>query len=259
MSETGAVAAIATRDVLKFMRDPSRVVLSFLVPFLLIVLLAGTLQLNLGGAIRFNFTAFIFTGVLGMTIFQSSMQGVASLLEDRQNDFAQEMFVAPISRYAIVLGKILGEAMVAMTQTIPLVVLALALRVSVSPERLALVLIAAIAGCLLGGSVGLLALSVINTQQAANQLFNFVLLPQLFLAGVFSPINRLPWYLEILSLLSPLRYVVDLLRGVLYFGSPAYSQVVLFPPLVNLSIIGVMFAAFMVVGTALFVRRETNR
>ena len=259
MSEAGAIAAIATRDVLKFLRDPSRVILSFLVPFLLIVLLAGTLQLNLGGRIKFNFTSFIFTGVLGMTIFQSSMQGVASLLEDRQNDFAQEIFVAPISRYAIVFGKIVGEAVVAMAQTVPLILLALILRVSIPPERLGLILIAAVAACLLGGSVGLLAMTVINTQQAANQLFNFVLLPQLFLAGVFNPINRLPWYLEILSLLSPLRYVVDLLRGVLYFGTPAYNQVVLFAPLTNIAVMAAMFAVFMLTGTALFVRRETNR
>ena len=36
-----------------------------------------------------------------------------SLIEDRENDFTQELFIAPISRYAIVFGKILGEALVA--------------------------------------------------------------------------------------------------------------------------------------------------
>ena len=102
MHELSAVTAIATRDLLKFLRDRSRVILAFLLPFLLMVLLGSTVQLNLGKAAGFNFLAFTFTGVLGMTIFQSSVQGIASLLDDRQNDFAQEIFVAPISRYAIV-------------------------------------------------------------------------------------------------------------------------------------------------------------
>jgi hypothetical protein len=51
-------------------------------------------------------------------------------------------------------------------------------------------------------------MSMINSQQAANQIFNLLLVPQFFLAGVFSPIAVLPWYLEILSRLSPMRYVI---------------------------------------------------
>jgi ABC-2 type transport system permease protein len=259
MHELSAIAAIALRDLVKFLRDRSRLVLSFLVPFLLMFLLGGTVQRNLGRAVGFNLIGFTFTGVLGMTVFQSSVHGIASLLDDRRNDFAQEIFVAPVSRYAIVLGKITGETMVAIAQTIPLVTFAFVLRVPISPRQLMLMAPVALISCLLGGSFGLVAMSVINSQQAANQVFNFLLLPQLFLAGVFNPIAAMPWYLAILSRLSPLRYVVDLFRDVLYAGRPEYHQVVLLDPLTNLLTITLMFAAFMLVGTALFVRREANR
>jgi hypothetical protein len=83
MTELSAIAAIATRDFFKFLRDRSRLVLSVLVPFLLLFLLGSTVQLNLGRAAGFNFIGFTFSGVLGMTIFQSSVQGIASLLDDR--------------------------------------------------------------------------------------------------------------------------------------------------------------------------------
>lgn len=259
MNELSAVAAIATRDFFKFLRDRSRLVLSFLVPFLLLVLLGSTLQANLHSAGGFNFIGFTFTGVLGLTVFQSSVQGIASLLDDRQNDFAQELFVAPVSRHSIVFGKIVGETMVAVAQTIPLVALALVLRVSITPAQLVLMAPVVLLSCLLGGSFGLVAMSLINSQQAANQIFNFLLLPQLFLAGVFNPIKTMPWYLEVLSRLSPLRYVVDLLRDVMYTGRPEYHKVVLLDPVTNLVTIALMFATFMLAGTALFVRRETNR
>jgi ABC-2 type transport system permease protein len=259
VNEPSAIAAIAARDFFKFLRDRSRLTLSFLVPFLLMFLLGNTVQLNLGRAAGFNFIGFTFTGVLGMTVFQSSMQGIASLLDDRQNDFAQEIFVAPVSRYSIIFGKIAGETMVAIAQTIPLVALALILRVAISPQELMLMLPVALVSCLLGGSFGLVAMALINSQQAANQIFNFLLLPQLFLAGVFSPIKVMPWYFELLSRLSPMRYVVDLFRDVLYTGRPEYRKVVLLGPLTNLLTMALMFAAFMLVGTAMFVRRETNR
>ncbi|HEX6351230.1 MAG TPA: ABC transporter permease, partial [Candidatus Dormibacteraeota bacterium] len=98
MKELHAVLAIASRDVLKLMRDRARLVFSFIFPIIFIGLMGGTLQANLGRAAGFNFIGFIFTGVLAMTLFQSTAQGLISLLEDRENDFAQEMFVAPVSR-----------------------------------------------------------------------------------------------------------------------------------------------------------------
>jgi ABC-2 type transport system permease protein len=259
MNDMSAVAAIASRDLFKFLRDRARLIGTFVFPFLLMFLMGGTLQLNLGKAAGFNFIGFTFTGVLGMTIFQSSAQGIASLLEDRQNDFAQEMFVSPVSRYAIVGGKILGESLVALAQAIPLVLFALILRVPLTMPEVALLLPVAVLGCLVGGSFGLLGMSIINDQRAANQIFNFILLPQFFLAGVFNPIKVLPWYLEVLSRISPMRYVVDLFRGVVYAGRPEYSKVVLLDPAVNLLVMAVMFGVFIVAGTALFVRRETNR
>jgi ABC-2 type transport system permease protein len=259
MNEISAISAIAARDIFKFLRDRSRLIGAFIFPFLFLFLFGGTMQLNLGRSAGFNFVAFTFTGVLGMTLFQSSMQGIASLLDDRQNDFAQEMFVSPVSRYSIVFGKILGETAVAIAQVIPLIVFAVVLRISISPQQIALMVPVALLSCLLGGSFGLIAMALINTQQAANQIFNFLLLPQFFLAGVFTPIAVLPWYLEILSRLSPMRYVVDVFRDILYAGRPEYHRVVLADPTTNMAIMALMFAAFMLGGTALFVRRETNR
>jgi len=119
VTEVTAILAIASRDVRKLFRDRTRLAFTLVFPFLFIGLMGGTLQGNLGRAAGFNFVGFIFTGVLGMTLFQSAAQGLISLIEDRENDFSQEMFVAPISRYSIVSGKILGETIVSFTQAIP--------------------------------------------------------------------------------------------------------------------------------------------
>ena len=56
-----------------------------------------------------------------------------------------------------------------------------------------------------------------------------------------------------------LRYVIDLARGVVFAGSRDYARVVLLSPVTNAAVLALMFAAFMVLGTTLFVRRETNR
>jgi len=245
--------------MLKFLRDPSRLVSAFIFPFLLMFLMGGTLQLNLGAAAGFNFISFTFTGFLGMTLFQSTAQGLTSLMDDRQNDFAQEIFVSPVSRYSIVFGKIFGETMVAIAQVLPFVLFAAVLRVPLTATSLALLVPVALLSCFMGGAFGLLLLNTMSDSRASNQVFNFVFLPQYFLAGLISPINHLPWYLLILSLASPMRYVIDLARGVVFAGTRDYSRVVLLSPITNTAVLALMFAVFMVLGTALFVRRETNR
>jgi ABC-2 type transport system permease protein len=180
-------------------------------------------------------------------------------MDDRQTDFAQELFVSPISRYAIVIGKILGEAAVAIAQVLPFVVFAFILRVPLTPIHVALLVPVALLSCFMGGAFGLLLLNTMSDNRASNQIFNFVFLPQYFLAGLISPINVLPWYLAALSLLSPMRYVIDLTRGVVFSGTPEYRQVVLAEPATNVAVLLLMFAVFMILGTTLFVRRETNR
>ena len=259
MTEVGAVLAIASRDVLKLFRDRTRLVFTIVFPFIFIGLMGGTLQGNLGRAAGFNFVDFIFTGVLGMTLFQTAAQGLISLIQDRETDFSQEMFVSPISRYSIVFGKIAGETTVSFVQAIPTIGLALALRVPLSPLQVLLLLPASVGACLLGAAFGVAAMSLLNNQRAAQQIFPFLVFPQFFLAGIFNPIKVLPWYLAPFSLISPLRYAVDLLRGVAFSGRPEYDKVVLFNPLTNLVVMSAMFAAFLVLGTALFVRQETNR
>lgn len=258
-AQLDAILTIAYRDVLKFARDPVRIVASFLFPVVFVAVLGGSLQGNLGELAGFDFLVFTFTGVLAQTLFQSSALGLISMIEDRENDFSQEIFVAPISRYAIVFGKILGESLVALAQGIGLVAIGLLIGISLSARQLLVLLPAGVATCLLGGAFGVIVLSRLGSQRAAQQLFPFVFLPQFFLAGIFSPIQVLPWYLEILSRISPLRYAVDLLRGLFYAGEPDEAAVVLDPVPINLLIVGGMFAVFLIVGTALFVRGERNR
>ena len=259
MRELNAIMAIAGRDLLKFLRDPGRIIGALIFPFAMMFLLGGTLQLNLGKSAGFNFIAFTFTGFLGMTLFQSTATGLTSLMDDRQNDFAQELFVSPVSRYSILFGKLVGETMVAIAQVLPMIAFAFILRVPLTPAHVVLLVPVAILSCFMGGAFGLIMLNMMSDARAAAQLFNLVFLPQYFLSGMISPINVLPWYLEVVSLASPMRYVIDLARGVVFAGSPEYGRVVLLSPITNVAVLVLMFVVFLVIGTTLFVRRETNR
>ncbi len=259
MNEVNAIFAIAYRDLLKLLRDPIRMASTFIFPLIFIGILGGSLQANLGTSIGYNLTTFVFTGVLAQTLFQSTTQGVISLLDDRENDFSQEIFVSPISRYSIVFGKIAGESLVAVPQGIAIIVFGLALGVPFTLPQLFGLAVTGLAVSLLGGGFGILLLSSFNSRRAANEIFPFILFPQFFTAGVFTPVKVLPPYLEFLSRISPMRYGVDLMRGIFYSGQPDYGSVVLDSLGLDIAVTAALFGVFMVIGTALFVRNERNR
>lgn len=257
--EANAIIAIAFRDFLKLLRDPARMVATFVFPLVFIGILGNSLQANLGAAAGYNILIFTFTGVLAQTVYQSTTAGIISLMEDRENDFSQEVFVSPVSRYSIIFGKILGETLVALPQGIAILLFALVIGVPLSWAQVAGLAVVAFISALYGGAFGVMLLALVTSRRAADQIFPFLILPQFFTAGIFAPIKVLPFYLEILSLLSPLRYAVDLMRGIFYLGQPEYDLIVLSSPLVNLAVIGATFGIFLLIGTFLFVRSERNR
>jgi ABC-2 type transport system permease protein len=263
MHTFNAVMTIGYRDFMKFVRDRPRIFSSFIFPFIFIAILGTSLQANVGEDVGYNFLVFVFVGVLAQTMFQSAAMGLISLIDDRDNDFSQAIFVAPISRYAIVFGKIAGESLVALGQGLGILLFAFILQIQLTVLTVIALFPAAVAVCLLGGAFGLIVMVNIKSRRGAEQIFPLLLLPQIFLSGVLVPINELPLPLSILSHLSPLRYAVDLMRGIFYSVNPAYTAeydaVVLQPPLVNLVLMTAIFIGCMLVGTRLFVQGERNR
>lgn len=257
--EINAVSAIAFRDLLKFLRDRTRVLSTFIFPFVFIGVLGASLQSNLGENAGFNFMTFVFIGVLAQTFFESTASGIISLIEDRENDFSQEIFVSPISRYSIVIGKILGETSVSLAQGIGILFFGLLIGIKFTLSDFILLAPVVVLICLFGGAFGLIVMTNLKSRRAADQVFPFIIFPQFFLSGIFNPIKDLPWYLFILSRLTPMTYAVDLGRSVFYLGKEDYGQVVLHPWYVNAAIIVLFFIVFISIGTYLFVRNERNK
>lgn len=259
MTDFYAVLTLAYRDLMKLLRDPARLISSLMFPLLFIVILGGSLQSSFGADSKFDYLAFVFTGVFGQTLFQSAAMGVVSLIDDRENDFSQEVFVSPISRYSIILGKIVGETLVALVQALGVLAFGIMVGVKFSLGQLAGLSWSGIVTCLFGAAFGVIVLSNLNNRRTADQIFPYIIMPQFFLAGVFNPIKQLPWYLDVLSRISPMRYAVDLTRDAFYNVRADYSTAVIQGMGYNLLFMAAGFLLFLVIGTFLFVKKEQNR
>lgn len=259
MREFNAILTIAFRDLTKLLRDKPRILAGLVFPVIFIGILGGSLSSNIGKSLGFDFLTFVFTGVFAQVFFQSSAAGVISLIQDRENDFSQELFVAPVNRHSIIFGKILGETLVSAVQIAGIFVFGIILGVAFSAKIVLLLILTGLTASFLGGAFGVLVLANIGSQRTMAQIFPFVLFPQIFLSGVFAPIQNFPPLLALLAKIAPLTYAVDLVRYAYYAGTPELSKVTAFSLGADILIVLALFLVFLFVGTALFVRKERSR
>jgi ABC-2 type transport system permease protein len=258
-AEASALLAIAQRDVIKLIRDRPRLAVNLAFPVLLIAGLGGLLQATVGKVTGLSTITLAFTGVLAASLFQSSAAGMISIVEDRENDFSRELFIAPVSRLTLLAGKIAGESAVAVSQGVCIVAFAIAFGVRMTGWQVLGLAGTGLACCLLGAAFGLATIAALPNQRSAMQIFQFLIIPQYVLGGVLVPLAGAPRLLGALAWLMPMRYCVDLTRAAFYAGRASYARVVIGGPVLDVVVIAALTAALLWAGAALFSHRERVR
>jgi ABC-2 type transport system permease protein len=110
-----------------------------------------------------------------------------------------------------------------------------------------------------GGALSVLIASIFTSPKGVDQMVILITFIEMFLSGAFIPVNNSSGVLGILAHAMPMTYMVDLLRGLVYQGTPTYGHIVLYNPILDSVIVAVSSIVFFVVGTFLFVRGERNR
>src|SRR5439155_1686390 len=71
-----------------------------------------------------GYVLFMYPGIIGMSVLFTSIVSGISIIWDREFGFLKEVLVAPVPRWAVAVGKILGGATAAMAQAVILIALA---------------------------------------------------------------------------------------------------------------------------------------
>jgi ABC-2 type transport system permease protein len=213
-----AVSIVWRRELIRFRSDRLRAITSLVQPVLfLFVLGTGLSRLaSRGLPVGVDFRTFIYPGVLAMSVLFTSIFSAASIVWDREFGFLREMLVAPVRRWAIVVGKVAGGATVATFQGIIFLALAGVAHVPYDP-----LLLLTLVGELLLLSATLTAFGVmmaarIKQIQAFMALTQMVVLPLFFLSGALYPLNGLPAWLTVLTRIDPITYIVVPMRHAVF-------------------------------------------
>ncbi|MEJ2860496.1 ABC transporter permease [Actinomycetospora flava] len=217
-TEARAATVVWQREMIRFVKDRSRILSSLAQPLLFLFVLGSGLGSLLGGSTggSVQFTTFLFPGVMAISVlFTAAFAGI-SIVWDREFGFLREMLVAPVSTAAILVGKATGGATVATLQCLVLLALAGLVGVPYDP----LMLLAMVGLIFLMGfmitALGLVLAARVRQIQTAMPLVQLVITPLMFLSGALFPLSGLPTWLAVLTHINPMTYAVEPLRSVVF-------------------------------------------
>ena len=181
---------------------------------------------------------FMIPGVIGMILFAlTSILTASAIVRERERGTIEQLIVTPIRPWELVLGKLLPYVILAFLNAFE--VLAIGHYWFHVPIRGSLWLIAGASFLFLLTSlgIGLFASTIANTQQEAMLTVWMLMLPSLFLAGFFFPLEAMPKVLQWISYFFPLRYYLVIIRSLMLKGVGASAFQL---DLVALAIFGVV-------------------
>jgi len=216
-----AAAALASREFVRFVRQPNRVVGAVGQPVLFWLFFGAGFHesLQIPGAGQQNYLEYYFPGTLVLILLFTAIFTTISVIEDRREGFLQSVLVSPIPRWAVVLGKLAGATAIAVAQGG--LFLLLALTIGVTPPFWAWL---ALIGFLVLTSLALTGLGFVlawrmDSVQGFHAVMSLFLLPLWLLSGALFP-NPAGW-LAAITAVNPLTYAVAGVRHLLYAGNAA--------------------------------------
>ncbi|MDR1769274.1 MAG: ABC transporter permease [Hungatella sp.] len=257
--EVSTIWAIICREISVAFKSPGTLFMSLSMPIVMMGMIGGNLTQNMASGLNFDFGLFMLVGMMINMLFMATTQGVSTLVDDNEDNFSEEMLIAPVSRYAIVIGKILGSSFSAIVTMLGTLAVGALMEITLSVGQFLVILALSPLICLSAGALSMLFIGLIKNRKAANIAVMLITMPQMFLSGAIIPIGNSNGILWLISRVLPMTYSLDLTRAVVYAGTPEYASVVLFNPAVSLIATVAITVICLTVGTAFYARSEKNR
>jgi ABC-2 type transport system permease protein len=216
IQQANVLGGRALRDAL---RTPESLVPTLFIPMFFLVVNLG----QAGKIFPSSSTSFLHGQSYAAFQLPSSLLLAASfgsaalfLVEDIEGGYFDKLRAAPVSRSALVIGRLLAEAAKSAVITVALVVLALPFGISIASGPLGFVLLLVLTSLWAVVFAGFMQLIALKTRSAAaTNSGGLVFFPLLFLTPNFVPRDLLTRPMEIAATFNPVTYVMEALRSLI--------------------------------------------
>lgn len=190
-SGTAAAWMLAKREWIRFFRQRNRVTAAIVQPLVFWLLFGLGLRGSFSFAGEQDFLQYFLPGTVGLIVLFTAIFATISVIEDRREGFMQSVLVAPVGRWPVLAGKVLGGSAIAWVQAVFFLLLVYLfgpadIGWTVIPLLLLLALVA-IAMC----SLGMIVAWPMDSTQGFHAIMMLGLMPMWLLSGSFFPVPPL--------------------------------------------------------------------
>ena len=221
-----ALAAVAGREVGKFVRQRGRLLSALVRPALWLLVFAAGFQNVFGVSVvapyqsYVEYQVYIVPGLIGMVLLFNSMQSSLAMVYDREMGLMRLLLTAPLPRWYLLFAKLAAGTLLSVLQVYAFLALCWVAQVDLPWLGTLAALPAVVLGGLMLGSLGLLlSVSVKQLENFAGTM-NFVIFPLFFISSALYPLWRFEeagaTLLYNLAHWNPFTHVVELVRFALY-------------------------------------------
>ncbi len=215
VNEIEGIYAVWLREAKIYVREKERLISSVISPLLWIFAFGAGVGSAVNDISGYSYQVFIYPGITVMAVLFTSLFYGIYIIWDRKLDFLKEVLVAPVSRASVFAGKMLGGVTDAMMQVIFLLIIGLFINVPLTlPVAVAAFLMLLLISIAMV-SIGLVIGANLKSPEGFSLVINFVMWPMFFFSGALFPVSNLSGWLAGITVLNPLTYGVDALRGII--------------------------------------------
>jgi len=163
---------------------------------------------------------FMIPALMGLILqFLATLVTSMAIVREREYGTMEQLVVTPIKPAELIIGKTAPYVLVALFDFFEVLVIGvLWFRVPVHGSLL-LLLALSLLFLISSLALGIVISTISGTQQEAMLMSFMILMPSIFLSGFFFPLEAMPWPLQALSYLVPLRYMLSIVRGIVLKGT----------------------------------------
>src|SRR5579864_5023727 len=250
------IISLWRREIVRFYRQKSRVVGVIVSPLLFwLVIGSGFGSSFRSGGGNQHYLQYFYPGSLLMIVLFTSIFTMMSVIEDRDRGFLSSVLVAPVSRSAIVMGKVLGGTTLSAVQGLIFLVFAPTVGVHLSLANFLIVVVSVFLMAFALTALGFALAWRMESAQAFHAIVNLFLIPLWLLSGALFPANGASGWIRWVMRLNPLTYGLDALRSALFPATAGMNQ---FSIGTSLAILAAFTAVIFAVAF-LMVNRRTTR
>ncbi len=240
------------RSLKKLLRNPILLFFSLFQPIIFILLFTQLFSkfAQLPGFPANNYTNFAVAGIVLQNGFSSAFQSGTSMVDDLRSGFLVKMLATPVSRPAILLGRISTDMFRMVVQSAIIFLLAFLLGaypITGIPGYLLMLLTIALFGLAWSG----ISLSIGLKTRSAETVFGIagtLTFPLLFMSTALAPAEFLPPWMKTVSQYNPISITVDAIRALMLNGYDAGKVLTAF------GVIGLI--GIVTLGTTLYLFRK---